>query len=385
MSQSNCFSDMKLPIVLIVCSFLAPPLAGYSQSGLTNSQPKRIVKFRNIGRDSINLHLDQNYFLIEDTCSSIIRYGHLKLPGTKFSGSFKDVSTKNPEIVVAEGKYAADGTLDGEFISRFFDGKLQAKGTFENGKMIGKWVVYFPDDRPRLTFESSGGITKILDAWSENGKQQVTGGKGNFRADLADSYWEGRLENGTPDGTWKFYIKSNRAGTPFATETFRDGKFVKGTGPAGTYHEVSRITLTDPGMLPVYNIQSMRVSPENCDGDKLVRKVSYAFYRNGSQAFTDEIFRVVKPVFAAANLQTVLVKEFKVVGIIDETGKIGTLKYKDHFDEKMSSSLLQALNRLPFLNATQVDGIAVSSNIEFYFKIDNNNWYTRWKILPLSK
>src|SRR6187402_2731568 len=167
----------------------------------------RNVRFNFITKDSVNLSLSNEFDLIEDSCSVIIRYGHLNMQQRKFTGRFKDVSKLNPQLVVAEGNYTADGLKDGSFISRYLNGNLQTKGNFKNNKLDGKWEMYYDDGKPKLTFEANGIDIKIID-----------NGKGNYLVDLGELYWKGKLVNGKPDGTWKAMLTDDATNATIISE-----------------------------------------------------------------------------------------------------------------------------------------------------------------------
>src|SRR5476651_1322474 len=95
------------------CSFIVLSFAFLAGAQTT----QRMVRFRTLGKDSINLALNDDYNLIEDSCSTIIRYAHYSPTTRVFFGKFKDVSKGNPSLVLSEGNYTPDGLKDGEFES----------------------------------------------------------------------------------------------------------------------------------------------------------------------------------------------------------------------------------------------------------------------------
>src|SRR5688572_10504116 len=96
--------------------------------GSSFGQAGRNIRFRIYPKDSVNLHMDHNYWLIEDTCSTVIRYGHFRKTDRKFFGPFRDLNKYDPSIVLAEGKYSDQGMLDGPFKSNYLTGEPQAEG-----------------------------------------------------------------------------------------------------------------------------------------------------------------------------------------------------------------------------------------------------------------
>ena len=352
--------------------------------GLSFAQSTRNIRYRILNKDSVNIHFDENYFMIEDSCSSIIRHAHMNTKDRTFFGAFRDISRANPDLVVSEGHYNNSGALDVPFISRFLDGNVQAVGTFNNGKMIGKWTINYADNKPRLGFEEANGITRVLNAWDDTGKQTIINGVGNFTANLGRVYWVGKLQGGTPEGSWKFRNLDDRSGSVLVTETFKKGAFVKGIAPTGSYSNASRLVLVDVNMLPVNNAALIQISTQNCDPTKSRKRIQYATYKDGNTRYSEELNRVIKPILAKIDFSTITNKEFNIEGIVSEKGKITSLKYVNSFDERISTALLQSLYTLPFLEPTLVNGVPTETRIRFNFIFTNAIYKTRWQILPLS-
>ncbi|MEJ7779902.1 MAG: hypothetical protein WKF68_09930 [Daejeonella sp.] len=229
------------------------------------SQPQRNVRFRTFSRDSINLHMDENYALIEDSCSSIVRYGHFRINDRKFFGPFKDINKFDPGLVLAEGQYTDDGKLDGKLKMNYLNGEPLAEGSFDKGKMTGEWVIYYPGNKKRLEFKNAAEGTYILNAWNPEGKQTVIDGAGFYRSDLDMIFWEGKLVNGKPDGVWKSKKTDDRSGTVIINETYKNNVFRKGSSIAGNYSDASRIVLAGENLLPINNATAMRISSSACD------------------------------------------------------------------------------------------------------------------------
>ncbi|SDM12840.1 hypothetical protein SAMN05421813_106140 [Daejeonella rubra] len=346
-------------------------------------QNRRSIRFNTFAKDSINLHLDENYFLIEDTCSSIIRYGHFRFKDRKFFGPFRDLNKLDPQIVLAEGNYTQDGLLDGDMKLFYLNGDSLAIGKYDKGEMVGDWTIYYAGNKKKLEFNKIS-ETIVLNAWDETGKQTLTNGTGFYRSDIGGYYWEGKLINSKPDGTWKLKETGDRTGTVVSSETFKAGNFVKGGGPMGNYTDKSRILLAGNNLLPINNAGLMEVSKKACDPSMMRKKIVYASYRNGTDAFNEEIKRVIAPVFAKLDLKKYFTKEFTLIGSIDEGGRIFNLKYQDTFDDKASTTLIRALYTLPILDPTLVDGISVQSRISFKFIFRDGLYSFQWRLLPLE-
>ncbi|HVG17165.1 MAG TPA: hypothetical protein VM935_19490, partial [Chitinophagaceae bacterium] len=104
------------------------------------------------GKDSVNIFLNKDYYLIEDSCAEIIRLGHFNQITKKFAGSFKDISSANRQQVIAKGNYDEEGMKEGNFICYYLNGNVQARGNFKNNVFSGKWDFFYPDGKPKITF-----------------------------------------------------------------------------------------------------------------------------------------------------------------------------------------------------------------------------------------
>jgi len=328
--------------------------------------------------------MDENYALIEDTCSTIIRYGHYRVKDRKFFGSFRDLNKYDPSIVLAEGKYTDDGKLDGFFKMNYLNGEPLSEGKFDKGIMIGPWSLYYPGNKKRLEFEADSGQTKITNAWDTAAKQIVVNGTGTFRSGPDLYYWEGKLVNGRPDGLWRYKKSEDRTGTVVSQEMFKNGIFVKGSSPIGNYNDNSRIILAGDNLLPINNANMLKSSAQACDPSMSRKRVVYAVYRDGTNSFNEKLKTEIIPVFTKVDLSMYSFKTFKIKGTIGLNGRIINLIYVDGWEDRQASALLQALYRLPFMEPALVDGKPVVSGIIFTFKIDKDLYSYSWKMEPIK-
>ncbi|MGI4751900.1 MAG: toxin-antitoxin system YwqK family antitoxin [Janthinobacterium lividum] len=255
---------LTLTLSVFVCFFSM----GQSLTPASNPILKRHVHFNYITKDSVNLSLNSEFELIEDSCSEVIRYTRIHLPGRKFFGPVKDVSKSDPELTLTEGTYSTDGLKEGSFITHYLNGNLQAKGNFYNNLYEGRWEIYNEDGKPKLTFEAHEKDIKVIDCWDSKGVKQVDQGKGNFRVELGLLYWQGKLVNGKPDGTWRAIKTDDATQAAVVTENFKNGLFVKGSDPTGAYKDSSRIVLVPADYLPFTRAEKMRISTVPCNGVK---------------------------------------------------------------------------------------------------------------------
>jgi hypothetical protein len=365
-----------LTIIAVTCmtyTFAQPP------------QIRRSIQIRHFSKDSISLHFDKDYFLIEDTCSSIIRYGHFDPLKRSFFGKFHDLNKLDPQIILAEGTYTADGKLDGSYTLRYLDNTLQAKGIFKEGQMRGLWEFFYEDGKPKLTLNvDDGGKVVIQQAWNTSGKKTIDNGKGPFRVDFPGFYWEGNLLNGIPDGTWKTRSLNDRTGTVLSSEVFKDGQFQKGSGPLGAYTDASRLVLISDALLPINNASKMTISRTACDPAMSRKSIVSAVYKGGSRAYSEEIINKVSPILNKLDLSAFGTRVFNIEGEFNEKGILSKLTPINAWEEKMSSDLIEALRKMPPVEPALVDGKPTAQKIYFIFNFNGGVYTISYRFLPIT-
>ena len=335
---------------------------------LSAQNPQRRIKWKIFGKDSVNIHLSDEYYLIEDSCAQIMRHGHYDVKEHRFRGKFTDVSIANPDLILAEGSYTDTGLKDGSFITRYLNGKLQAKGNFKDDKYDGHWELFYDSGQPKLTFDIIDGICHITDAWDEKGKKTVDNGAGTYTYTLGKVYWTGKLLNGTPDGAWRFYNGEDISGVALATEHFKKGKFRDGSTKFADYTDASHMNLNAPLILPFVNAEELKVSPVACDGSTGRHKITNAQYPEGHDAFNQYIKRIVEPYFSRMKLAGVEVT-FDINGEISEKGDFVNLKIGNSSGIGAFRSIVVELAGMPQLQPATVDGKPVRQAFTITFTI----------------
>ena len=372
---SNLITDMKYLLLCIFLCVLFDPLIAQI--------PQRNIRFRSFDKDSVNLTLNQDYYLIEDSCAQIIRYGHFNFSQKRFFGRFKDVSKLDTTLVVSEGAYTDNGLKNGQFISRYLNGKLQSKGDFKDNKYDGKWETYYDSGNPQLTFEVTDGTIHIIDAWKPDGTKSVDNGNGVYMAEMGGLYWKGKLINGQPDGTWNLLRNDDITNIPVITEHFKKGQFRDGSLDNNiNYTNMSRITLVSPFKLQFVNAERMLISPENCNGPKRKHIVN-AQYIGGLRNFSEAIKDVVSSYFARVDLKGID-NTISIEGNIAEDGTIIDLKNKNSFREDIAHSVILRLVRLPLLHPATVDGKPVKQKFTINFIIRDGFYQFNYSFLPIQ-
>ena len=227
-------------------------------------------------KDSVNIFLDENYYVIEDSCALIIRYAHYDFKKSCYTGTFIDVLKHNHSQIMSEGNYSntglktgkftlyyPDGKLrcsgtflddkyEGDWVFYYPNGKLESKGNFKNGKYNSKWEFYFENGRPNVFMEVVDDNCNIVNCWTIDGTKTVEDGNGEYATYNSFLTWVGKLKNGVPDKTWSFKTKF-----AYGSEQFENGKFIRGVNNAAIFSEYtdkSKIVFLPPlPKLPIFN------------------------------------------------------------------------------------------------------------------------------------
>lgn len=237
----------------------------------TPDVPVITINAKLIGKDSVIIPYDNNYVIVQDACTSIIRHGHYNFKDHVFFGKFRDIKANDTLSMIAEGAFSKKGLKEGPFIIHYPDGRLQAQGNFTEDKFDGPWVFYYPngnlrlkgsfkngkytgyceayyeDGRPKLFFDAGDKACKISGAWSTDGTKTVDKGNGNY-VSPDYPYWTGKISSGTPDSTWTCSFSLNGGTT--VVEYFKKGQFYRGHTESGSfsrnYDDKSAISLLPP-------------------------------------------------------------------------------------------------------------------------------------------
>jgi len=367
---------MKYTLSLLCCAILF---------SIAQAQTPRKITLHPIGKDSINLAMNDRYNLVDDTCASFIRYAHYNFSSHKFFGKFKDVAKDKPDLVRTEGAYTADGLKDGEFIARYNNGNILAKGAYKNDKYVGKWEVLYRNGKPEMNFEAADdGSIKIMDLWDNKGVKVIDGGKGSYHVNMGSIVWKGDLLNGSPDGDWTAVSRASVSQNIIISEVFKKGKFVKGKSQGGDYTDASRIVLIDPNMLPYATAEQLIVAPNGCEIVKTVRTTA-AKLPNGSAEFNEAVKNLISPYLGtvSADLKR-STDEVVFEGMISSEGLLGSFNCKTLFDATVANGIMQRLIRLPAFVPATVNGKPVSQGITVTFTFKGGVYSFSYKLLPLK-
>jgi hypothetical protein len=366
---------MKYPFITIyITSLLSLNLSAQTLA------VKRFGFSRSIGKDSLDISFRHDYFLVEDSCADIIRLCGYNNQERKFKGRFKDVNKSNAEQLIATGSYDVNGLKEGDFISYYLNGNLEAKGNFKRNMYNGKWEFFYPTGKPKINFVANGTEVKILNTWDEQGKKIVDNGYGDYESIIGGTLiWRGKLVGGTPDGKWILH-KMHRSEDILVTEWFKLGEFQKGKNQVGEYTDASRIVLVSTDLLSLVKAENLRASSEPCD---VARKkyIIPARYPKGAEQFGEEIKERLAPVLNKLNL-TSFNEPLELQGKIWEDGRL-TFTAKNG-DPGVTSTLISGLYGLPSLEPARADGKKVQQDMIITIKYNSSVYSFSYRFLPIK-
>lgn len=191
--------------------------------------------------------------------------------------------------------------LNGESITYYKNGKKKSLITYNNGKPIGDFFVWYENGNPKeesfyLDVDwGSAKQQKMINCWNEKGEKTVTNGNG-FVETKDDYYAEkGFYKDGFKDGKWTGNSLKN---TFNYEEIYANGELVSGvsTESDGTKNEYSSLEVKpEPkkGIQHFYDFISKKFStPDLAYKNKIKGKIILAFVVDKNGEITE--VRVVK-------------------------------------------------------------------------------------------
>ncbi|SFG88306.1 hypothetical protein SAMN05421739_104184 [Pontibacter chinhatensis] len=362
----------------LLCLFLLP----LAFNSLAQNPLQRTISLKRVGSDSLHIPFNANYHLTEDSCALITRQARYNMQQRFFYGKFKDISRQDTSLVLAEGFYNANGLIHGSFVSYYLNGKPQARGSYKEGQPDGEWQLFYNSGNPKLTFTAADGRLTVKEAWSEDGAKVVDNGTGNYQARQGLIIWTGKLLEGKPDGTWVATSHLDRSNKTMATEKFKDGKFLKGTGPLGSYTDASRIVWFDKAILPFLAAQDMLISSTPCHVPARTQIVGVQ-YKHGPDGYNEEIKKAVGAYLRNIDLKP-YENELHLEGEVSEEGKLVNFRYKIAFSDKIATGLMRVLAKLPALEPALADGKPIRQGFKISFKFYEGVYSFNYQFLPIK-
>lgn len=354
---------MKPTVIAFTIGLLSYTLA--KAQDMAPQQPVRSIHYQFIDKDSVKIALNDDFELIEDSCATIFRYARLDTAFGKFVGHIRDVSKADPTLIRTDGTYDKEGNKEGLFVSHFANGQLESKGNFVKNKFDGKWELFYDDGKPRMLFEVHNNDIQLTDYWDANGKKIVDGGRGKYRFNIDQIYWEGHLIDGRPVGPWYAY-RIGKDEPPIITEVYKLGVFQVGRSPSGKeYKDAARMELVSQDLLPFTRAEALRTSAIPCGVE--VSNVVHPQYKDGMDVYNNLLSDEVKSALRATDLKQFKDNSFSVTGTVDAKGRLTDLKAVNSFNEMISNKLIRVLKGMPGLEPTMVNGRRVKVNVQVNF------------------
>jgi len=344
----------------------------------------RHVPLHTIGKDSVNLSLNENYNRIEDSCATLIRYGHALIKERKYIGKFKDVSQLDTSVLMSQGEYTADGLKTGLFTAWYINGELQSKGVYKNNNYDGHWEVYYDDGNPEMVFEAVNDTVRIISVWDAEGKKTVENGKGTYTVTIKPYTWKGKLENGRPDGTWHAYKTDDATQTDLVEEYFKKGVFHDGKSPVGKYTNESHILLINPDItFPYTRAEKFLIATVACN---MVRRkhIVNAQYAEGRASLSNIIARAIGSYLSRVNTR-MLSGQLTLQGVVNEAGLITDLKPLNAFDDNFVHGIVASFHNVPGINPATADGKPIRQGFRITISFENGNYRMGYRFLPIDQ
>lgn len=206
--------------------------------------------FEIINDNQMKIYLNEFGHITDSFNATYYRISFFDSVNSPLNGRIKEFYLEN--TILFEGYYR-DGQLSDS--AKYFDsnGNLKIIGQYNQGKRVGNWLTYYPNNQLKTRIKYGNDIFYIVETFNKKGKQKVTEGNGKYEGTMkfgmnktADVTFKGTLSNGLPDGNWTIYFMYGAA-----NEKFENGQFISGTDDLGKKYNKSVIDFY--GFLPTEN------------------------------------------------------------------------------------------------------------------------------------
>jgi len=328
----------------------------------------KLNHFNITGEDNLKLSFNDHFEITPDGCGQLTRYAHFDAGHRKFVGEFKDVSSIDSNIVLTQGAYNEAGEKNGAFITRYANGKLQAKGNFVNGDFDGRWEMYYENGKPKLVFTAhQGHDIAVTDYWDDSGKKLIDHGKGKYIVVSDKYYWVGHLLNGKPNGKWRFCNAGDDS-------EIRTGKYKNGVFQTDkSHHNDPQLRLVSVDMLPFVKAEKLNISQTGClpPADD---HIQYAYYQGGNDGFVHALNFMMAQTMRHYDISR-MASGFYIEGEVNDQGFLTHLQSYDAYDPQLANAIISTLKAAPRLVPAMIGDNKVNQKIRFNFSFGDNRYY----------
>jgi antitoxin component YwqK of YwqJK toxin-antitoxin module len=283
--------------------------------------------FEVYNRDSLKIYFNCTGTIVDKNCASFYRTGRMDTAIVNFTGEFKDFDMEGNLYFKAS---MVNNNIEGYAYYYYRDGKISEEGNFENNTRTGKWKYYYPGGKLEKIYAHDSDEPIVLEAYKKDGTAAVINGNGDIRTEFRNymqcgsfETW-GNLINGKKNGQWTF--SNINASLPIASETYRDGVFIKGNSVNYVYTENPKIKLSK--FYPNENLNLVKNS-FGCPGESGIffweyegKDLASAFYPQLQAALKRNTARLKNQwiIVGIKIAKDNLVKEINVASSVNDTG-----------------------------------------------------------------
>lgn len=281
---------------------------------------------------------NQSWEICERPIADYYRIGTLAIDSFWFFTGHIEDYTMDHQLMM-KGEYSNDGYKNGMFEFYYPNGKLEQKGNYINDKMQGRWEFYYPDGKLKAEILLSPDFNQyvMLKFVNKNGKTTLENGTGEFEwsQNEIDHYPDqefyleysvtGQFKDNKRDGTWHYYLGSDKNMNTLTYKEFYDEGKLKKTKYVRYYTEKVASTNID------FNFSPRKIhTTEMIEYDEFLKKETVHFDKNDSN-FINYMVNGESPVI------TLKEKEF-AKSMLDIVLTLEKYKYKMHPDPEKDIS-----------------------------------------------
>jgi antitoxin component YwqK of YwqJK toxin-antitoxin module len=337
---------------LLVILPLLISLSSFSQSTLPDNF--NIGNYIQVfSKDSLKIYFNCTGTVVEKKFASYYRVGKMDSSIINVNGEFNDYYVSGALYLKAT---MLNNMLEGYASYYYPNGILKEAGGYTHNTRDGIWKYYYSNGKLEKVLDFIDGRPLVKEAYTKRGNATVLGGNGNISTEIRTYkqcvYFNvsGDVLNGERNGKWQ--ISNPGASTPFGTENFENGKFIKGNLP----YDSARIVLT------VYTPNEELNLTENYLMN-LGATLSNWTYKD------DPLYKVFYPELqtALAKYKSVLKDQWLVVGLtISKKNKLSQINVASSIDEKeLEQYVFNTISKMTEWETARVNSSKIESTIFF--------------------
>lgn len=315
-------------------------------------------------KDSIKIYYNCTGTIVDKKCASYYRVGKIDPLSINVTGEFRDY---DPEGNLCFKATMLNNNLNGSAKYYYKNGRTKEEGKYSKNLRNGIWAYYYPNGDIEKILNHATVEPLVVAAYTPKKEPIVINGDGHLKTQFSKymqcNYFEawGKILNGKKDGKWVF--SNPNATRPIATETYKEGVFIRGQASNSEYSDNPKIELTN-----FYANENLSLLENSlgCPGDNffLWEYNSNSLYKS----FYPELLENI------AKYDSTAKDQWLIVGIrVDKKNTLSAINVCSSInDTRIENHIYNVLSKMNKWQTAVVNSKRIESDIFFTILIANN-------------